>query len=699
MTLKMAEDQGINPTNNTDSPNSIPAETKSSKADAKRRQKQEKKKSKNVYVCEVCLLDGTELSIEVEKNSHGEVLFSKVVENLDIVDKEYFGLRFVQDNSPTKCWLQHRKPIKKQLKIGELKFQFAVKFYEPEPGKHLDEYTRYLLYLQLREDIVYGRLHCPTRTYVLLGSFTAQAEFGDYDFNEHGSDYLDGYQLGPAEVEKEEGFIKRVMDLHKEHRGENPAEAELNFLEVAKRTPRYGVDIHYARNKKGVPIEVGISHKGVIVYLNGEPTDSYGWRAVDLVAYKRKKFMLKLFSSEKRKNPRFSMHKRRDAKNIYISAIEHHSFFRLTNADPSKRAADSLMIGSKFRYSERTLYQIRSDPSFHERNAVGKFSRAPSKRPRIKSEKNRLVRAPVVAEKEKPDVKDKEPEEDFEEIEIDETQPDHNKFDPNEWVIVEKVLPDGTTKRYRRRVTTTTSTTTTTKTTYVIRKGTEEEEHVMEEKPIESPRKEETVVITRKESPEISEKEVKQEVKFEDDSNQQIVTTVITKETIVTEDKREQKLDEEAEPKPMSLADIRASAKKPSAAVKPLMREDIENEAEPTAPTKVLVYNVDKQETVKIVTKEEREAELRRREIEEEQQRQEEIRARNEREAALRRKWKEEEQKRKEEEALEKRQKEMEAEEEAQKNRALVRSCKRFRYPLATRNLTKSLESAVWIRF
>ena len=56
------------------------------------------------------------------------------------------------------------------------------------------------------------------------------------------------------------------------------------------------------------------------------------------------------------------------------------------------------------------------------------------------------------------------------------------------------------------------------------------------------------------------------------------------------------------------------------------MREDIENEAEPTAPTKVLVYNVDKQETVKIVTKEEREAELRRREIEEEQQRQEEIR-------------------------------------------------------------------------
>ena len=74
-------------------------------------------------------------------------------------------------------------------------------------------------------------------------------------------------------------------------------------------------------------------------------------------------------------------------------------------------------------------------------------------------------------------------------------------IDLQEWEIIEKVLEDGTKKRYRRRI----ITTTTTKPTYVIRKGTEEMGHVMEDKPIEgSPEPEpEPVEDVQRESPEV----------------------------------------------------------------------------------------------------------------------------------------------------------------------------------------------------
>ena len=63
----MAEDQGINPENNADVVNSSPDAKKTKKSHNKRRQvTDEKKKSKNVLVCVVFLLDGTELAIEVE---------------------------------------------------------------------------------------------------------------------------------------------------------------------------------------------------------------------------------------------------------------------------------------------------------------------------------------------------------------------------------------------------------------------------------------------------------------------------------------------------------------------------------------------------------------------------------------------------------------------------------------------------------
>jgi len=40
------------------------------------------------------------------------------------------------------CWLDHDKPIVRQLPQHRLDFRFVVKFYTPDPGLLEEEYTR-----------------------------------------------------------------------------------------------------------------------------------------------------------------------------------------------------------------------------------------------------------------------------------------------------------------------------------------------------------------------------------------------------------------------------------------------------------------------------------------------------------------------------------------------------------------------------
>ena len=54
-------------------------------------------------------------------------------------------------------------------------------------------------------------------TYALLGSYTAQAEFGDYEEFLHGPSYGYLVNLKFAPVEDEE-LIRRIHEQHKRHR-------------------------------------------------------------------------------------------------------------------------------------------------------------------------------------------------------------------------------------------------------------------------------------------------------------------------------------------------------------------------------------------------------------------------------------------------------------------------------------------------
>jgi len=49
-------------------------------------------------------------------------------------------------------------------------------------------------------------------------------------------------------------------------RGQSPAEAELNYLENAKKLAMYGVDLHSAKDSEGMDIKLGVCSQGLLVF-------------------------------------------------------------------------------------------------------------------------------------------------------------------------------------------------------------------------------------------------------------------------------------------------------------------------------------------------------------------------------------------------------------------------------------------------
>uniref|UniRef100_A0A452GMY8 FERM domain-containing protein n=1 Tax=Gopherus agassizii TaxID=38772 RepID=A0A452GMY8_9SAUR len=333
------------------------------------------KKPKNMQ-CKVMLLDGSEYGCEVEKRSRGQILFDKVCEHLNLLEKDYFGLTY-RDMENQKNWLDPAKEIKKQMRSGAWQFSFNVKFYPPDPSQLSEDITRYYLCLQLRDDIVSGRLPCSFVTLALLGSYTVQSELGDYDPDEYGSDYVSEFRFAPNHTKELED---KVIELHKSHRGMTPAEAEMHFLENAKKLSMYGVDLHHAKDSEGVEIMLGVCASGLLIYRDRLRINRFAWPKVLKISYKRNNFYIKIRPGEFEQFEStigFKLPNHRAAKRLWKVCVEHHTFFRLLlpEAPPKK----FLTLGSKFRYSGRTQAQTRRASALIDRPAPY-FERSSSKR-------------------------------------------------------------------------------------------------------------------------------------------------------------------------------------------------------------------------------------------------------------------------------------------------------------------------------
>ncbi|NXO89549.1 EPB41 protein, partial [Certhia brachydactyla] len=334
------------------------------------------KRHRNMY-CKVVLLDDTIFECSVDKHAKGQDLLKKVCDHLNLLEEDYFGLA-IWDTPTSRTWLDPAKEIKKQVHGGPWDFTFNVKFYPPDPAQLTEDITRYYLCLQLRQDILTGRLPCSFATLALLGSYTVQSELGDYDPDLHGPDYISEFKLAPNQTKELE---EKVMELHKTYRSMTPAQADLEFLENAKKLSMYGVDLHRAKDLEGVDITLGVCSSGLLVYKDKLRINRFPWPKVLKISYKRSSFFIKIRPGEQEQYEStigFKLPSYRAAKKLWKVCVEHHTFFRLTSTEAIPKSR-FLALGSKFRYSGRTQAQTRQASALIDRPAP-QFERTASKR-------------------------------------------------------------------------------------------------------------------------------------------------------------------------------------------------------------------------------------------------------------------------------------------------------------------------------
>ncbi|XP_061452210.1 protein 4.1 isoform X33 [Rhineura floridana] len=335
------------------------------------------RRPRNSMHCKITLLDDTIFECSLDKHAKGQDLLKKVCDHLNLLEEDYFGLA-IWDTPISKTWLDAAKEIKKQVHGGPWNFTFNVKFYPPDPAQLTEDITRYYLCLQLRKDIITGRLPCSFATLALLGSYTIQSELGDYDPDLHSTDYVSDFKLAPNQMKELED---KVMELHKTYRCMTPAQADLEFLENAKKLSMYGVDLHQAKDLEGVDITLGVCSSGLLVYKDKLRINRFPWPKVLKISYKRSSFFIKIRPGEHEQYEStigFKLPSYRAAKKLWKVCVEHHTFFRLTSTEAIPKSK-FLVLGSKFRYSGRTQAQTRQASALIDRPAP-QFERTASKR-------------------------------------------------------------------------------------------------------------------------------------------------------------------------------------------------------------------------------------------------------------------------------------------------------------------------------
>ncbi|XP_047226539.1 FERM, ARHGEF and pleckstrin domain-containing protein 1-like isoform X2 [Girardinichthys multiradiatus] len=304
----------------------------------------------------VRMLDDTEKVFDISQKASGKVLFDLVCSHLNLIEGDYFGLEF-QNHRKMMVWLDHIKPIIKQLyRPKRTTLRFSVKFFPPDHAQLLEDLTRYLFALQIKQDLYCGRLTCNNTSAALMVSHIIQSEIGDFD-----ESHCRSHLLNNNYIPDQMPLIDKIMEFHSKHIGQSPAESDFQLLEVARKLEMYGIQLHPAKDREGTKLSLAVAHTGVLVFQTHTRINAFNWSKIRKLSFKRKRFLIKLrpdLNSSCQDTLEFLMASRDCCKIFWKICVEYHAFFRLFEEPKPKPKPVFFTRGSYFRFSGRTQKQM-----------------------------------------------------------------------------------------------------------------------------------------------------------------------------------------------------------------------------------------------------------------------------------------------------------------------------------------------------
>ncbi|XP_064619236.1 FERM domain-containing protein 5-like isoform X15 [Lineus longissimus] len=363
------------------------------------------------YTCTIRFLDDSDpMQVTFQKETKGQWLLDYICKELNLVEKDYFGLRYIDADKqrsgvlpdaigPSQTewtrghshWLDPVKSVYKQLKnVNPMVLCFRVKFYPPDPMQLKEEITRYFLFLQLRRDLHHGRLLCSQSEANQLAAYIIQSEVGDYDPVDHPPGYVGNFNMLPKQTPKMED---RIAEIHKTLSGQVPSEAEASFLKKASTMDTYGVDpyqvkVGHAKDQKSNQLYLGVTHLGIVTFQGNKRTHLFRWSQVNKIAFEGKMFIVHITVQEHstfmRRAPH--LHQKKHAcgfkcqsyaacRQLWRIAVEQQAFFTLNKSGDAPKLSSGgsfFTRGAKFRFSGRCQREViaesknilREPPSF-----------------------------------------------------------------------------------------------------------------------------------------------------------------------------------------------------------------------------------------------------------------------------------------------------------------------------------------------
>ncbi|KAL1449494.1 hypothetical protein WDU94_001996 [Cyamophila willieti] len=324
--------------------------------------------SKSLFVICIELLDSSSTECTLTSESTGRECLENVCQRLGLQQTEFFGLRYVSKAGAPR-WIELERPLKRQLDkyAKDNSLYLRVMYYVTGISLITDEMTRYHYFLQLKNDIIEGRIQCNLDEAVLLASYCMQAEFGNYNSERHTLEYLKDFALFPKDLVENghNGLLERLTDAviqqHSGLVGLSQGTAEEYYILAAQQLEGYGHETFLVKDEHGLETILGVTLKGIIV-SGSTSVKFYKWADIANVLNHKKNFGIETSSADEN-IVNFVFPDVESAKYVFRMCVHQHTFYMTYEAseDDTEGSGGERNSGRLFQNVDSALMSSREE--------------------------------------------------------------------------------------------------------------------------------------------------------------------------------------------------------------------------------------------------------------------------------------------------------------------------------------------------